>query len=79
MRIECGSGFVLQGVSSAASSVDVECGVDGEWTFNLNPVSCEKGKNLANWLLFYSLKLCRSIQGGPTSAYLGKLLSKNFV
>ena len=52
MRVECTSGFVLQGASSGASSLDVECGVDGEWIINLNPVSCEKGKNLTNGLLF---------------------------
>ena len=41
VRIECGAGFVLQDESSGQGSLDVECGVDGEWNHNLTQVSCD--------------------------------------
>ena len=45
VRVECVSGFVLQGVSSGASSLDVECGVYGEWNEDVSQLSCQYGKS----------------------------------
>ena len=41
VRVECGSDFELHWTSLAGERyVDVECGVDGEWSYNLTGTVC---------------------------------------
>ena len=43
VRVECESGFVLHNASISVASLDVECGIYGEWSTNLTLVSCDEG------------------------------------
>ena len=42
VRVECGSGFVLQGASSGASSLYLDCLLDGIWSQDVTHLFCER-------------------------------------